>query len=88
MENHFIQLENKKTLTVTEVVSVEAFDEETILVNLQTEGLILCGRDLHIEVLDLEEGRLSATGEFESITYSGRKSEAGILRRLKKRFAR
>ena len=51
MENHFIQLENKKNLTVTDVVSVEAFDEETILVNLQTEGLILCGKDLHIEVL-------------------------------------
>ena len=38
MENHFIQLENKTKLTVTDVVSVEAFDEETILVNLQTEG--------------------------------------------------
>ena len=54
MENHFIQLENKTKLTVTDVVSVEAFDEETILVNLQEEGLILCGKDLHIEVLDLE----------------------------------
>lgn len=88
MENHFIQLENKKNLTVTDVVSVEAFDEETILVNLQTEGLILCGKDLHIEVLDLEEGRLSASGEFESITYSVRKAGTGILYRLKKRFTR
>lgn len=88
MENHFIQLENKKKLTVTEVVSVEAFDEETILVNLQTEGMILCGKNLHIEVLDLEEGRLSASGEFESITYSIRKNEAGIFNRLKKRFAK
>lgn len=63
MENHCIEIENKKRICVTEVTSVEAFDEETILTNLREEGLIISGKNLHIEALDLEEGKLVAEGE-------------------------
>ena len=30
MENHYIQMENKKKITITEVTSVEGFDEMCI----------------------------------------------------------
>lgn len=84
MEQHFIQLENKKKLTVTEVTSVEAFDEETILVNLTEEGLVISGEDLHIEVLDLEEGRLTAKGVIQSIAYTRKKNKIKFFDRFKK----
>lgn len=84
MENHYIQLENKKRLTITEVTSVEGFDEETILANLAEEGLVICGKNLHIEVLDLEEGRLVAEGEIESLSYTKKKVKSKFFERFRK----
>lgn len=82
MENHYIQMENKKRITVTEVTSVEGFDEETILANLADQGLIISGKNLHIETLDLEEGRLVADGEIEGINYVKKKAGGSIFDRL------
>lgn len=84
MENHFIQLENKNRLTVTAVTSVEAFDEETILANLEEEGLVICGKNLHIEVLDLEEGRLEAVGEIDTLSYTKKRTKSKLFDRFKK----
>ena len=70
MENHYIQMENKKKITITEVTSVEGFDEETILANLADEGLVITGMNLHIDVLDLEDVKLVAEGEIEALTYT------------------
>lgn len=82
MENHYIQMENKKRITVTEVTSVEGFDEETILVNLADQGLIISGKNLHIESLDLDEGKLVADGEVEAVNYTKKKSGGNIFDRL------
>lgn len=82
MENHYIQMENRRRITVTEVTSVEGFDEETILANLADQGLIISGKNLHIETLDLEEGRLVADGEIESLHYARKKAGGSIFDRL------
>lgn len=84
MENHNLEMENKKRLTLTEVVSVEGFDEETILVNLQGDGLIISGKNLHIEALDLDEGRMSATGEVESLVYTKKKVKKPFFERFRR----
>lgn len=89
MENHFLQMENKNRLNMTEVVSVEGFDDETILVNLKGEGLVISGKDLHIEALDLEDGSLACTGEIESLVYTkkkDRKEKKPILSMLRGRI--
>ena len=83
MENHYIQLENKNKITISEVTTVEAFDEETMLANLKEEGLVLSGSGLHIEILDLEEGRLVAQGEIQALTYTKKKMKAGIFDRFR-----
>ncbi len=77
----------QKRICVTEVTSVEAFDEETILTNLREEGLIISGKNLHIEALDLEEGKLVAEGEIESLSYTKKKNGKGIFDRFS-RFKR
>lgn len=82
MENHYIQMENRKRITVTEVTSVEGFDEETILANLNDQGLIISGKDLHIETLDLDEGKLVANGEIESLSYTKKKSGGKLFDRI------
>ena len=84
MENHVIELENKSRLMVSAVTAVEAFDEETILANLADEGLVISGSNLHIEVLDLEEGKLVATGEIEALTYTKKRVKTKFFDRFRK----
>ena len=84
MENHVIELENKSRLLVSAVTAVEAFDEETILANLADEGLVISGSNLQIEVLDLEEGKLVATGEIEALTYTKKRVKTKFFDRFRK----
>ncbi len=84
MENHVIELENKSRLMVSAVTVVDAFDEETILADLADEGLVISGKNLHIEVLDLEEGKLVATGEIEALTYTKKKAKTKLFDRFRK----
>ncbi|MGC2873498.1 YabP/YqfC family sporulation protein [Ihubacter sp. rT4E-8] len=84
MENHYIQMDNRKRITVTEVTSVEGFDEETILTNLIDQGLVISGKNLHIEALDLDEGKLVAEGEIEGINYTKKKSGGNIFDKLRR----
>lgn len=84
MDNHNLQMENRKSLTMTGVISVEGFDEETILINLEGGGLVISGKNLHIEGLDLDEGRLTAEGEIEALTYAKKKVRKPFFERFRR----
>ncbi|MEF9921834.1 MAG: YabP/YqfC family sporulation protein [Anaerovoracaceae bacterium] len=92
MENHYINLENQRKITITEVKDIDAFDEDVILVNLQQGGIIIKGEQLNIERLDLEEGKLVAIGKIISVSYTNKSNKnqngnrlvAKILSRRKK----
>lgn len=81
---HEITLINKSSLTVTAVVSVDGFDENGIYINLEDQGLNIFGENLHIESLDLELGRLTASGTIETIQYTKKKPTRTLWERLKK----
>ena len=68
---HALTLENRKSLSLTGVKEVTAFDEKQL--SLQTEGgpLIIDGSDLHVTTL-LEEGRVAISGQINALTYTGR----------------
>ena len=82
--NHELHIEGKQRIEVTEVHSVEEFDESTICLNLQDEDLVLYGNGLHIEALDLDTGVLTASGEIESLTYRKKILKKGLLQRFRK----
>lgn len=84
MENHFVQIENRNRITVTDVTAVEAFDEGTIIAELSDVGLIISGQNLHIEILDLDTGKLEASGMIENINYSKKKAKKKWFDRVKK----
>lgn len=86
MENHFLQMENKNKLSITEITGVEGFDEETIFVNLKAEGLVISGKSLHIESLDLDEGVLTCSGQIESLVYTRKKEKRPMFEGLRKRI--
>lgn len=86
MENHVITIDNREKITVTEVADIDNFDEEEICANLTSGGLLIKGKGLHIQQLDLSEGKAVITGEITSLAYTQRKdkSEKGLLRKILK----
>ena len=82
--SHDLYIENKEKITITDVSSVGEFDETVIFVNLKEERLMIYGENLHIESLDLQDGKLIATGKVESLTYSKKKERKSILERFRK----
>ncbi len=83
---HNLLIEDRKQITITEVADIDSFDEETILLSLHGGGLQLAGKDLHIKMLDIEEGKAIITGTVNSALYTEKreKSQAGLLKKLLK----
>ena len=78
---HALTLDNRKTLTMTGVDEVIAFDEKQLV--LQTGGgrLTISGDGLHVTALLLEEGRVAVDGQVDAIVYNGRsKNQKSALR--------
>ncbi len=73
MENHYITLENREKITISNVLDVDAFDEDNLWANLKDGGIELTGEKLNIEKLDLEEGLLVVSGKINSFSYTDKK---------------
>ena len=82
--NHEINIINKKGITVSAVSSIDAFDENCIFVNLQEDGLLIYGKGLHIEGLDLDTGVLTAAGHIESIAYAKKREKKSLRERFRR----
>ena len=76
MDQQRVILENRNKMTVSQVVDVDAFDEETLWANLAD----VSGSGLHIEKLDLAEGVLVVTGSISSFAYIEGKKQKGSKR--------
>lgn len=80
MENHYINIDNRQKITISQVADVDAFDEDTLWANLKEGSIVICGENLNIEKLDLDENILIITGKINSLVYSDRKQKkAGRL---------
>lgn len=82
MEKHSIVIENRGKLSITDVKSVDAFDEEEICADLSEGGLVIKGRQLHIQMLDLTAGTAEITGEIAQVSYVQKKSEKNMLKKM------
>jgi len=84
MENHYITIENREKIIISQVADVDAFDEQTLWANLSDGALEISGEKLNIERLDLQEGMLVVSGKICSLVYTDRKhkSQGNLLKRL------
>ena len=81
--NHALGLEGRKKLAVSGVMDVVSFDEGAAAVETSQGTLILRGRELHVEQLDLEAGRIRISGEVDSLVYEeNRQTRESFLSRL------
>ncbi len=85
---HKMVVGNRKTLALTGVTDVLAFDIHEILLETSQGMLMIRGNDLHVSRLTLDKGEVDVDGRIDSLTYSdapayGKKQESLFSRLFK-----
>ncbi|MDR1530982.1 MAG: sporulation protein YabP, partial [Clostridiales bacterium] len=73
---HAITIDHRENATITGVLDVISFDEETIVADTELGVLILHGASLHVNRLNLESGDLEIDGDIAGINYEDQGSYA------------
>lgn len=68
-------LENRKKLTINGVIEVINFNENQILLNTDVGTMIVKGRELKMNKLDVQNGDVIITGQVDSFVYTSDKSK-------------
>jgi len=76
-KQHNIIMEGRRNLTVSGVMDIDSFDEETVIVFTEMGELTIRGVNLHINKIDVDTGDLLMEGEVDSLTYSDEKPQKG-----------
>lgn len=86
MENHTVTIDNREKITITDILEIDSFDECEIRATLKRGAMVIKGEKLHIQILDLQEGKAVIAGIINSLMYVKvkEKGEKGILARIMK----
>jgi sporulation protein YabP len=84
MEKHNVTIENRGTITITDVGGIDTFDEEEVCIQLSEGGMIIKGKNLHIQKLDLDSREAIIAGEITALTYMKKGPDKKLFRKLKK----
>ena len=80
---HHIIMEERSNLTVSGVLDIDSFDEQTIIAYTDLGEMLVKGTGLHINKIDLESGDLIVEGKISSVSYSEQAAvSGGFLSRL------
>ncbi|WP_010246288.1 sporulation protein YabP [Acetivibrio cellulolyticus] len=67
-------MENREKLSLSGVLKVRSFDDETVEIETELGVLIVCGEDLHINKLSIDNSELSIEGYIVSCEYNDSES--------------
>src|SRR5690606_10034369 len=67
-----ILMENRERMSISVVVDVESFDEESVVVETEMGSLVIKGEDLHINKLSIDSSELNIEGYITGLYYSDR----------------
>ncbi len=81
-KEHLLNLENRRTLSLTGVVDVSGFDEGLIILSTTLGALSIRGEQLHIDRIDLEAGQLEVRGSIRELCYDEAPQESSFWSRL------
>ena len=82
MEKHNVTIENREIISITDVTGIDTFDEEEVCIQLTEGGLIIKGKNLHIQKLDLDCGEAIIAGEITALTYMKKSPDKKLFRKL------
>lgn len=83
-----LALDERKELLVSGVKNVDSFDENRIELNSTLGGIDICGAGLKIAALNLNEGRVTISGQIDSIAYVKSREEKSVRHKSKNVMAR
>lgn len=70
INNHKIVIDNRQHVEVEGVIDVLAFDEQEIVLETEQGMMTIMGANLHVNQLNLNNGKVQLDGEIESLSYS------------------
>ena len=81
---HNIIMENRRNLTITGVMDIDSFDEETVVLFTEEGELTIKGVNLHINKIDVDTGDLLMEGEIDTLSYADNQpgAKGGLFSRL------
>ncbi len=68
--NHEFYVKMRKEMSVSGVKEVESFDENGVILHTFGGEMSIEGREIHIDVLDMERGVVSLSGRIDAVFYS------------------
>lgn len=87
MRAHTLTLEGRGRAKLSGVIAVSCFHDQEVVLETSEGEVALLGEGLHVEQLNLEDGRLDVTGEIVGIEYNGikgGKEKRGLFGRRRK----
>jgi len=67
---HNVIMENRRRMSVSGVEEVDSFDESSVSLYTQMGMLLIKGKNLHINKLNVDTGELIIEGEIVALIYS------------------
>lgn len=64
-----IIMENRRIVSISGVIDIESFDENSIILNTDLGVLTIAGENLHINKLNVENGDMNVEGEIGALMY-------------------
>lgn len=77
--NHKVLVNNRNSISISGITKMLSSNDSTIIMLIKTTKLVVNGKDLHIEKLDVENGLMEASGTIDCIKYSG---SEGFVKRI------
>ena len=68
-KNHILSIDCRRQITISGVIDVVGFDETCIVLTTDGGKLTVGGEEIQITSLDVESGKMTASGRFDSIIY-------------------
>ena len=66
---HSLQIDRRESITVTGIIDVISFDEESVISETEMGIVIIKGANLHVKRISLDSGELVVTGEIDGVNY-------------------
>ncbi len=85
---HRLVVDERQTLTASGVLSVDSYDENRIELSGVQGGIDVGGVGLKIAALDLEQGKITISGQIDGIVYGRSRAEKSAKTTGKKVFRR
>lgn len=89
MAEHIVAMQNRKNVQLAGIKNVITFDEEEVILETEMGYLAILGEELHVTMLNLEEGKVALAGNVRSMEYKEQSTDIkargkSILNRLLK----